>query len=202
MARVHHVKHARKDNPVCKKGEDYYHWTPFRSAKRYSKTYPRGSQLCSGRKSEVMAHQEALADDLSAATDYEEIKAACEACAEGLRQCGEEYKESAENMREYFPDSEQADNMEEMAQSLETQADELEGLDFDGPEDFDDPEPEEPQAGEFGTNDEYEDAVVEYDGLKDEWDSAKEDREEEIENFCFLLKEEAQSASDDVEFLF
>lgn len=202
MARVHHVKKARKDNKVCKKGESYYHWTPYGSGKRYSKTYPRGSQLCSGRKSEVMASQEGLADDLEAASDAEAIKAACENCAEAFRGQGEEYNESAENMREYFPDSEQADNMEEMGNSLETQADELEGLDFDAPEEFDDHEPEEPYSGQFGTEGEYEEALNEYDLLKSEWDSLTEESKDEIEAFIDNLKEEAQSASDEVEFLF
>lgn len=45
MPRVHHVKSARKDNPVCKKGESYYHWQLFKQPKRYSLKHPRPSQL-------------------------------------------------------------------------------------------------------------------------------------------------------------
>lgn len=45
MPRVHHVEKARKDNPVCKKGESYYHWQLFKQPKQYSLTYPRASQL-------------------------------------------------------------------------------------------------------------------------------------------------------------
>ena len=45
MPRVHHVKSARKDNPVAKKGESYYWWKFRYGGKRYSKTPPKPSQL-------------------------------------------------------------------------------------------------------------------------------------------------------------
>ena len=45
MPRVTHVKAARKDNPVCKKGESYYWWKFRYGGKRYSLTRPRASQL-------------------------------------------------------------------------------------------------------------------------------------------------------------
>ncbi len=45
MPRVTHVKAARKDNPVCKKGESYYWWKfPFRG-RSFSLTYPKPQQL-------------------------------------------------------------------------------------------------------------------------------------------------------------
>jgi len=45
MPRVTHVKSARKDNPVAKKGESYYWWKFRYGGKRFSLTYPRPSQL-------------------------------------------------------------------------------------------------------------------------------------------------------------
>lgn len=45
MPRVHHVKKARKDNPVVKKGEGYYWWKFRFGPKVYSRTYPKRSQL-------------------------------------------------------------------------------------------------------------------------------------------------------------
>lgn len=45
MPRVTHVKSARKDNPVAKKGESYYWWKFRYGGKRYSLTYPKPSQL-------------------------------------------------------------------------------------------------------------------------------------------------------------
>lgn len=202
MPRVHFVKKARKDNPVAKKGESYHYWTPFRSSKKYSKEYPRQSQLCTGRKSSVMAAQESLADDLSGTEEADVIRQSCESCAETFRELGDEYRESAENMREYFPDSEQADSMEEMADSLDNAADSLEGLDFEIPDLFEDEEPEEPNTGDFGTDDEYEEAFDTWQGEHDEWTSLKEENDNEREAFIDNLKEEAQSASDEVEFMF
>jgi len=45
MPRVTHVKAARQDNPVCKKGESYYWWKFRYGGKHYSLTYPRPAQL-------------------------------------------------------------------------------------------------------------------------------------------------------------
>lgn len=45
MARVHHVKKAAADNPVCKKGESYYWWKFRFGGKHYSLTPPKASQL-------------------------------------------------------------------------------------------------------------------------------------------------------------
>jgi len=45
MARVHHVKKARKDNAVVKKGESYYWWEFRNSGKKMSATKPTRSQL-------------------------------------------------------------------------------------------------------------------------------------------------------------
>jgi len=45
MPRVTHVKSARKANPVAAVGESYYWWKFRYGGKRYSKTYPKQSQL-------------------------------------------------------------------------------------------------------------------------------------------------------------
>jgi len=46
--------------------------------------------------------------------------------AETAREVGEEYQDSADRQREYFPDAEQAEENEERAQALEGWADQLE----------------------------------------------------------------------------
>lgn len=46
MPKVHFVNGARKKNPVVRKGGSYYWWKPSpRHPKRYSKEYPKPSQL-------------------------------------------------------------------------------------------------------------------------------------------------------------
>jgi len=192
MARTHFVKSARKDNPVCKKGESYYWWKPAFGAKRYSLTAPRPSQKASGRKASVMAAQEELQDALNGAKTIEEVQEACETCAETFRELGDEYEESADNMPESLQYGDQAESMREMGDSLRTQGDELESLDFDGPDEFDDPEPDE---------DDFDD-VEDYEYAMEEWEAAKCEAEEELEDFLENLKSEAIDISESVEFMF
>ena len=45
MTTAHHVKRARKTNPVAAKGEPYWWWKQRLGAKQYSKTEPYRSQL-------------------------------------------------------------------------------------------------------------------------------------------------------------
>ena len=207
MAKVTHVKHAQKDNPVCKKGESYYHWTPFRSAKRYSKEYPRASQLCSGRKSEVMSTQEALEDDLKAAVyDIEAVQAACESAAESFRDQGQEYVDGADNMPENLQYGEQAESMREMGASLESAADELEGMDFDLPNavDPDDvfTDEEEPDPADYTDDDDYCIALDDYQSALDVWQTEHDDQLAENEAHIDQLIEDAISASENIEFMF
>ena len=108
-----------------------------------------------------------------------------------------EYTDGADNMPENLQYGEQAESMREMGMSLETQADELENLDFDPPYELDD-EPEEPEASEFDADDDYEAALDEWEMKHSDWFDEKSENESHLET----LKEDAQSASDEVEFLF
>jgi hypothetical protein len=67
--------------------------------------------------------------------DVDELKTILETAAETIREVGEEYTESADNMENAFPGgSPTIDDCREKADSLESWAGELEGVDF---EDFD-----------------------------------------------------------------
>jgi hypothetical protein len=68
MPRVHHVKKARKDNPVAKVGESYYWWKNFRSPKRFSKTFPKRSQLTGSDK---LSRLYGAAEDVSEIDSWE-----------------------------------------------------------------------------------------------------------------------------------
>jgi len=136
MARVYFVKKAMKDNPAVKKGEPYYHWTPYRSSTRYSAKPPRPSQLCSGKKSEVMAAQETAGDALNEInfdkdTVVDDLTTIAQECADSFRELGEQYRESKENIPENLQEGEMAQNMEQMADSLEEAASNLESLDLE-----------------------------------------------------------------------
>lgn len=200
--RVHFVAKARKDNRAVNKGEPYYWWKPRYGGKRYSATRPKPSQLSSGRKAEVMACQEDFAEALDGATTYDDIRAVCEDTANRLRELGDEYREGVYNMPENLQDGDQAQRMNEMADGLDAQADELESLDFEGPEEFDDPEPVEPNEDKFDDEDEFEEAFDDWESDHEEWKTDKEDRENEIENFIEDLKSSATDIVDSIEFQF
>lgn len=128
MPRVHYVAKAAKDNQVCKKGESYYYWSFYRSPKTLSKTHPRGSQLDNTSFSQALAAQESVEDYLGEAENTDEdlslLKAKLEEAADEIQQCGEEYREKAENMEEGFGhETEQSTAFAELADELETFAD-------------------------------------------------------------------------------
>jgi hypothetical protein len=199
MPRVTHVKKARKDHPAggIKKGESYYWWAFRYGGKRYSKVYPKQSQLTNSDKlSRIYAAQESIQDAMC--DDAELMREVVEAAAEEIREVGEEYQESCDNIRDQFTDSPTADECEEKAEACSSLADELEGIDFDSlPEKpSDDDEPEEPEdPGEepheekkdtWGDHDSYGEAKAAWDLKADEYEkyrTALEEYENDVETY-------------------
>lgn len=129
MPRVHRVKKARKDNPVAKKGEPYYWWKFAYSPKRFSLTYPKASQLTNSNKLSryYEAQENVAALDASASIDglVEEL----ETIAESVREIGEEYQESADNITTYFEGgSPVAEECEEKAYACEATAESIDDV--------------------------------------------------------------------------
>jgi len=153
MARVNHVKKARKDQGKCgkcgdalPKGDAYIHWSPgFRGRKRKRCTKPgcrpRPSELTANdRLSRCYAAQEEVEDTIAQwdREDVDELRSALETAAETIREVAEEYRESAEAINETAEGSpiaeeceEKADNLEEWADAIETAGGELEEADQD-----------------------------------------------------------------------
>ncbi len=173
MPRVTHVKKARKDNPVCKRGESYYWWKFRNGPKRYSLTPPTRSQLTtSGHLAAIYDAEDAVhatsidPSEGALAGSIESVKDAIESAAETFRDEAGEYEQSADNVEEYFPGSEKAEEIREKGQACETAADEcdttvdtlqecidrLEEL-GDRPGDFEEGEPE---PDHFDDESEYE----------------------------------------------
>lgn len=134
MPRVHHVKAARKANPVAEVGESYYWWQFRNGGKRYSKTPPRASQLTSSEKlSRAYEAAEQIEDievpepethaELQAAAS--DINAMLNVIADDVEELATEYRDSAENIRESFSESPTADECEEKADTLDAWADEI-----------------------------------------------------------------------------
>lgn len=139
--KINQVKKARKDQGACgkcgveiRKG-DAYKWIKFRYGGRRLRCMNRGcmfrpSDLTSSDKlSRVYGAQEALEDALKGwdRKTLDHLSGAVEGCADDLREVASEYEESADSIRDSFPDSSTADECEEKAQGLEVWADEIEG---------------------------------------------------------------------------
>ena len=141
MARVHHVKKARKASKPrnCEScgesieaGQAYKHTSPggFGARKRMRhEDCPnwRPSEVTTSDKlSRLYAAREAVEDVLEgwdcSGGDASEIREALEAASETAREVGGEYEESASNMDEHFPGSPQVDEINEKAEECETWA--------------------------------------------------------------------------------
>lgn len=130
MARTHIVEKARKSPGVCigchqviNAGEPYK-WVHPRYRTKVVAHKGCNIPLSAVSSSKMVAVWEAVeAFDDSEVTS---IPDGLRDLANTAREVGEEYQESADNQREYFPDSEMADENEERAQNLEQWADDLE----------------------------------------------------------------------------
>jgi hypothetical protein len=166
MPRVHHVKKARKDNPVCKKGGSYYWWKFRHGGKHFSLTYPKQSQLtqspylsviydCQDAWGELQDPAGVVASEWDRSyvvTWLGEIANSMESIAENLRELVDQYEESASNMEEYFSGSERIDNLRDagseceqtcddiktMMEEVRSTAEEIESLELPDKDDFDD----------------------------------------------------------------
>lgn len=209
MPKVTFVKKARKDNPAVKAGESYYWWSFRFGGKHYSKTPPRPSQLTQSDKlGRFYAAQEMVEDACAQARedhDLEALRDAIGCAADEVREVGEEYQESCDNIRDSFEDSPTADECEEKAERCSDIADELESVDLDvdnepQSDDLDFTQPVEDAAHDANndpslTPQERIDAIAEaqeqadeaYEQAHDEWVTAIEQAIDEAEAIDFDL---------------
>ena len=163
MPKVHFVKKARKDNPVCKAGESYYWWKFRYGGKRYSLTRPRASQLT---QSEYLGQIYEMEEEVSDSTpeDRDELESIRDDMSSRLQDLGSEQSEKRYNMPDALQDSDSGMLLEEREQACEAAADALDSLDLDFEpetqrEDFEDPDDEEQEEADIDL--EYEAAVQE-----------------------------------------
>lgn len=134
MARVHHVKKARKDYPKerIKKGDSYYWWKfNFSRYVHRSLTPPRRSQLTqSDFLSQVYDIEDRL-EGLSSCGDIDEVKAEVEEIIEEIRTLGEEQSEKQYNMPDSLQYSPTGELLENRAQECEEWASSIESVDID-----------------------------------------------------------------------
>ena len=136
MPRVTHVKSARKDNPVCKKGESYYWWKFRYGGKRYSLTYPKGSQLT---QSTYYGTVRALSETLEEQNiqDNDELISARDDIQSELETLRDECQDSLDNMPESLQYSPTGELLQERIDACEEAVGEVENV-----EEFDEDEPD------------------------------------------------------------
>ncbi|KKN67396.1 hypothetical protein LCGC14_0462600 [marine sediment metagenome] len=132
MARAIFVKKARKNNPVCKKGESYYWWKFRFGSKHYSLTKPRQSQLTqSDFLSQIYGLQETIEDmniESNFESDVEEIKSELENLQSGC-------EEKRDNMPEQLQDAPTGELLQGRYDSIEEMISELDAIDVECDED-------------------------------------------------------------------
>lgn len=135
MPRVHHVKKARKDNPVCKKGGSYYWWKFRYGGKRYSLTYPKQSQLT---QSAYYASLYDLQDEIENADcdDSDSFESLRDSVAETLQEIGQECQDSLDNMPEQLQYAPTGELLQERIDACDSAVSDVECLDA-----FDEEEP-------------------------------------------------------------
>jgi DNA repair ATPase RecN len=137
MPRVHKVQKARKDNPAAKAGEPYYWWKFRYGGKRYSKSYPKASQLTQSEYfGTVYCVEESFADFTGAKEDLESLLSDAESELETLV---DELEEKQGNLEEAFPNgcpsleliTERHEAAQETLESVQAATEALESLDED-----------------------------------------------------------------------
>jgi len=177
MPRVTFVKSARKDNPVCKKGESYYWWKFRYGGKRYSLRPPRPSQLTNspyygGIRSLVEMIEDAIVKDEDTLTELrDEVR-------DRLEEIGSECQESLDNMPDslmYSPTGELLQERVDACENAQSEVEMIDEFDFDE-EDFD---------------------REEYDGMDDDEDDRAElEAEHEKEQDRLEAEHKAEQESD------
>lgn len=171
MAKSNFVKKARKDNPVCKKGESYYWWKFRFSNKHYSLTPPRPSQLTqSDFLSQIYGIQERI-EDMTIKDNFEneigEIKSE-------LEELQSECEERRDNMPEQLQDSGSGEILQNRYDSIDEMISEFDGIDVEV-EDFS----QELERDEGESEKDFKERI------KQETESKKEEILSEIQEICY-----------------
>lgn len=177
---------------IINTGEEYQFFQHMHSPKsiRCMQCNPRPSELTTSDKlSLILGAVESLEDALQNAQEPDDLISALEEAITTAETTAEEYRESAQNILEYFSSSAAADECEERADNIDSWKEELE--EAKSTLEQLDPRPEEPGEEpiepEYTEEDEEEEPQphAEYEKAKEEYEAAieaLEDWETEFEN--------------------
>jgi hypothetical protein len=173
MPRVNFVKAARKDNPICKKGESYYWWKFRYGGKRYSLTRPRPSQLTqSAYYSSIRSLAEQIGDH-STPDDNDELTAFRDEIKDEIESIRDECQGSLDNMPDQLQYAPTGELLQERIDACDEAINELKNI-----EEFDEDEPVKSDFAD-GDDSEFQEALS-------TWES---DRHEHFENAISLMSD-------------
>ena len=138
--RVYHVKKARKDNPAVKKGESYYWWKFAFGPKKYSKTYPKRSQLTQSYfKSWLWDFEDSFEDRFAKVESSDDLGSILEEVKYELTIMRDEVQANLDNMPLHLQDtSESGMLMQERIDGFDEWLDILNYINLPDDEDWDD----------------------------------------------------------------
>jgi hypothetical protein len=138
MAKVNHVKSARKDYPEAgiKKGESYYWWEFRFGGTHRSKTPPKPSQLTQSEFLSTLysAKERMEAIDTSNYETVSDLESEIEEIRSDLEQLKDDTQEKLDNMPEGLQQGDTGQLLQERIDNLDGLISELEGIDFQEPD--------------------------------------------------------------------
>lgn len=173
MARAHFVAKARKDNPKAgiKKGDSYYWWQFKNSAKSYSKTAPRRSQLT--RSGYLSAIYDLEDNVIANAVADDSLRDTIESLISDLETLRDEQQEKLDNMPDNLRENSMSGELlQERYDALDNAVSEYQDIDVDSC----------PQETSDLDEDEREDEESDEDFLKRMQDAYWEEKLEEFQN--------------------
>lgn len=129
MPRVHFVKKARKDNPVCKAGESYYWWKFRYGGKRYSLTRPKASQLTQSEYFGRLHQLQEQIEETDTDGDWDATWSLVEEIKDQLQELADEQQEKADNLPENLRYAPTGELLDERQQACEGAVSEIESID-------------------------------------------------------------------------
>lgn len=180
MPKVHFVKKARKDNPVCKKGQSYYWWKFRFSGKRYSLTRPKQSQLTQSEFLQTIYGIEEQIEDLTTSEDLEAQK---DEIIQQIEQLKDETEEKRDNMPDQLQDGDVGQLLQDRVDALDDMICELEGIDCEPEEVNEQDVREEIEREEDETEGEYDLRIQ--DEVEERNDQAKQEILDQIQEVCY-----------------
>jgi len=167
MPRVTFVKKARKDNPVCKKGQSYYWWKFRYGGKRYSLTPPKQSQLTQSAYFGTLysIQEEVEGYTLEEHSDWEGMLDDIKGQLEELQS---ETQDSLDNMPEQLQYAPTGELLQERIDALDSAISDIDCLDEPEEPDDEDYEREDFDDSEFEEEDDRNDAEREHEAEQDQ----------------------------------